>query len=569
MKSCLLQDYLSNQAQAHPDSLALVMNERRFTYGELEDRTNRLAHLLRDRGLQRGDRVCVLMPKCLEAIVSFLGTLKADAIYVPIDSSSPAQRLRKIIDCCESRWILAAGSVGSILLQLAVDGAQASPAIGWMSDELPAGRAFNPAFVSADLLHYPSARPHSRNTPDDAAHILFTSGSTGVPKGVVITHSNVSHFVDWAVRYFGMQSSDRNSCHSPLHFDLSTFDIYGTLATGAQLHLVPPELNLLPNKVADFIRSSGLTQWFSAPSVLNLMAKFDVVHQGDFPLLKRLMWCGDVLPTPSLIYWMKRLPHVTFSNLYGPTEATIASSYYTVPECPTDERASIPIGAACEGEALWVLDDNLQPVAPGEVGWLYIQGVGLSPGYWRDPEKTAAAFTHSPHLPDPNARIYKTGDLARIGPDGLVWFLGRRDWQIKSRGHRIELGEIEAALNSITALRECAVVAVDTDGFEGKAICCAYVCADGASMTPPAIRQALCAMIPAYMMPSRWRAFDHLPKNANGKIDRKRLKEQFEQEAHPSARCNEPQSTLSTQSTPAAGNWQLPTGDERVTNDER
>ena len=232
----------------------------------------------------------------------------------------------------------------------------------------------------------------SQNTPDDAAHILFTSGSTGDPKGVVITHANVIHFVEWAVRYFGMAESDRVSCHPPLHFDLATFDIFGAFAAGAKLHLVPPELSLLPNKLADFIRDSELTQWFSVPSVLNYMAKFDVVRQNDFPALRRLLWCGEVFPTPALSYWMKRLPRVSFTNLYGPTEATIASSYYKVPNCPADNTQAIPIGTACDGEELLVLDGSLRPVPQGEVGDLYIGGVGLSPGYWRDPAKTAAAF---------------------------------------------------------------------------------------------------------------------------------------------------------------------------------
>jgi amino acid adenylation domain-containing protein len=368
-------------------------------------------------------------------------------------------------------------------------------------------------------------------TRRDIAHILFTSGSTGIPKGVVITHANVIHFVEWAIKYFDMSPSDRISGHPPLHFDLSFFDIFGTFAAGAQLHLVPPELNLLPNKLAAFIRASELTQWFSVPSMLTYMAKFDVVRIGDFPTLKRLLWCGEVFPTPSLMHWMWRLPHVRFTNLYGPTEATIASSYYTVPKCPDDETAVIPIGTACEGEELLVLDERLQPVAPEQVGDLYIRGVGLSPGYWRDPEKTQAVFPRNPHSADPSDRIYKTGDLAQIGSDGLVYFLGRADSQIKSRGHRIELGEIETRLYVMPCLQESAVVVISTDGFEGATICCAYVPALDADVAPVSLRKELAKEIPSYMLPSRWMALDALPKNANGKIDRRRLKEAFERTA--------------------------------------
>jgi non-ribosomal peptide synthetase component F len=315
------------------------------------------------------------------------------------------------------------------------------------------------------------------------------------------------------------------SGHPPLHFDLSFFDIFGTFAVGAELHLVPPELALMPTRLADLIRSAGLTQWFSVPSVLTYMARLDAVRHGDFPRLRRLLWCGEVLPTPALIHWMRRLPHVQFTNLYGPTEATIASSYYTVPACPDDPGAALPIGTACDGEELLVLDEALQPVPPGEPGDLYIGGVGLSPGYWRDPVKTEAVFVRHPLRPA--ERIYRTGDLAKVGADGLVYFLGRADSQIKSRGYRIELGEIEHALNRLPDIAESAVVAVSTDGFEGSTICCAYVAAPGVTPTPGALRRALGDQLPGYMLPARWLAFEHFPKNANGKVDRPRLREAF------------------------------------------
>jgi acyl-coenzyme A synthetase/AMP-(fatty) acid ligase len=315
-----------------------------------------------------------------------------------------------------------------------------------------------------------------------------------------------------------------------LHFDLSTFDIFGSLAAGAQLHLVPPELNILPNKLAEFIRAAELTQWFSVPSILNYMAKLDVVKPNDFPALRRLLWCGEVFPTPALVYWMKRLPKVTFTNLYGPTEATIASSYYSVPKCPENDKAAIPIGQGCDGEELLVLDEKLRPVARGDIGHLYIRGVGLSPGYWRDPEKTRSAFLPNPQSAGSADRIYKTGDLARFGEDGLVYYVGRADSQIKSRGYRIELGEIETALSAFETLREVAVVAIPTEGFEGNVICCAYVPASGAQVTMGDLRKQLSKVVPAYMLPSRWEPFDKLPQNANGKIDRRKLREEFQRD---------------------------------------
>jgi amino acid adenylation domain-containing protein len=525
----LLQHWVTEQAERRPDAVALVMNEERITYGQLEESSNRLARLLKAAGCRKEDRVCFLIPKSPAAYISMLGILKADCIHVPLDTSSPAPRLTRIVESCEPRFILGAGSVANLLDEImSEDKFRSTVSVGWMGADATAGRNFDVRFALRDLESYSGAPLDYQNTREDPAHILFTSGSTGAPKGVVITHSNVIHFIEWANQYFGICSSDRLSAHPPLHFDLSTFDMFGAFAAGAELHLVSPALNLLPHKMADFIRTSELTQWFSVPSILSYMAKFDVVSFNDFPTLKRVLWCGEVFPTPSLIYWMERLPNVSFTNLYGPTEATIASSYYTVPNYPKDERAAIPIGTACGGEELMALDDDLRPVPQGEVGNLYIRGVGLSPGYWRDREKTDAVFLPNPQSSEPEDRIYKTGDLAKVGPDDLVYFLGRADSQIKSRGYRIELGEIETALNAIDGLEECAVVAVSSDGFEGATICCAYAPQPGSQVASSILREKLSKVLPNYMMPSKWMAFDKLPKNANGKIDRPKLREQFQ-----------------------------------------
>ena len=526
----LLQDWVTLHAETRPDTPAVVDGGEALTYARLEEFSNRLATGLRVAGCKRGDRVCLLMPKSATAIACIVGIYKADCIYVPLDTSCPSSRLAKMIASSDSRCILAGGPVMSLLDEIFEDERfRESVSVGWL-DARPVvrGKNFRVSLTLDDIRGYPPARPDYRNTAQDAAHILFTSGSTGTPKGVVITHSNVIHFVEWATRYFQMTSADRVSAHPPLHFDLSVFDIFGAFAVGAQLHLVPRELNLMPNKLAQFIRDSGLTQWFSVPAILNYMAKFDVVKLNDFPALRRLLWCGEVFPTPSLIYWMKRLPHVRFTNLYGPTETTIASSCYTVPECPQDEKASIPIGTACGGEELLVLDEALRPVPRGEAGDLYIRGAGLSPGYWGDPEKTRGVFLSNPHGSDPSDRIYKTGDLAKIGHDGLVYFLGRADSQIKSRGYRIELGEIETAANALKCLRESALVAINTEGFEGSIICCAYVPAQNETAAPAALRKELSKVLPGYMLPGRWMSFGALPKNANGKIDRRKIREEFE-----------------------------------------
>lgn len=520
----LLHSWVTAQARRRPDATAVALRGARLSYGELDARSTELAHRLRHGGCRTGDRVAILAPRSPEAIVAVVATLKAGSIYVPIDVGCPAPRVAAMLASVEPRCLLAVPGAAPLLADLVtrVQGLGDVP-VGWLGpSDAPAGR-----FTSLDAPATPGGALESDLEPGDAAYIMFTSGSTGVPKGVVVTHASVACFVEWAVRYFALGADDRVSGHSPLHFDLSVFDMFGAFAAGAELHLVPAELALLPHRLAGWIREAALTQWFSVPSVLSYLAQFDALRADDFPALRRVLWCGDVLPTPVLRYWMRRVPHARFTNLYGPTEATIASSYYTVPACPVDDAAGIPIGTACDGEELLVLDADLQAAAPGTIGDLYIRGVGLSPGYWKDPERTAAVFVYPPGRSDTASRMYRTGDLARIGDDGLVFFVGRADSQVKSRGHRVELGEVEAALHALPGLRDGAVVGVPAGGFEGVAICCAYVAGPEDDPGPATHRRRLAARLPAYMLPSRWLRLDRLPVNANGKVDRARLQELF------------------------------------------
>ncbi|MEY4641970.1 MAG: hypothetical protein RLZZ227_1964 [Pseudomonadota bacterium] len=527
----LLQNWADSIAQRRPESIALVDQHDTLSYGELSVISNQIARTLLESGCAAGDRVCLLMPKSPMAIAAILGIYKADCIYVPLDIHNPLARLARIVRSCQPTCILATGdSADKLDGILDQGGLRNSLIIGWLDLAQLKRPANSQDFTLQDVFSCPPAAPLCRSKNDSPAHILFTSGSTGEPKGVVITHANVIAFVDWAVKYFGIGADERLSAHSPLHFDLSVFDIFGAQAAGAELHIVGSEVTLLPHKLAQWIRDAQLTQWFSVPSLLNYMSKFDAVNLHDFPTLKRLLWCGEVLPTPSLQYWMQRLPHVSFTNLYGPTEATIASSYYTVPECPADKRQQIPIGRACGGEELLVLDDELEPVADGTEGDLYIGGAGLAQGYWRDPEKTQSVFipgtVHAKGMQQ--GRLYRTGDRAFVGSDGLVYFVGRNDQQIKSRGFRIDLGEVEAALSTLSYLRESAVVAVADQSFANVAICCAYAHAGEFAVTPTKLKSDLGNLVPHYMIPSRWQALPGLPATANGKVDRRKIREMFE-----------------------------------------
>jgi len=523
----LIQLYADIRANTRPDARAVVLGNQQLTYGELYRFSNSLARALKSRGCRPGDRVVLMVSKTPLAIASILGVLKAGCIYVPLDVDSPAVRSAMILDNCGPRLLLV-DAAGTKKLKELRSHSTTMARIPAGAIETSGASLDRKSFVFGldDILHFPDDPIPYKHDANDIAYILYTSGSTGRPKGVPVTHANVAQFINWATSYFQLTPQDRISGHPPLYFDLSVFDIFGSFASGAELHLVPPLLNLSAPSLAAFIADSELTQWFSVPSALNYMAKADTIRGADFSKLKRVLWCGDVLPISTLRYWMERLPHVQFTNLYGPTETTIASSYYTLTSIP-EQNETIPIGRSCDGEYLLVLDKALRPVPPETIGELYIGGAGLSPGYWKDLHKTRASF-----IDDPNSsgRLYKTGDLARVGDDGLIYFVGRTDTRIKSRGYRIELGEIEAALNQIKDLKESAVVAITTSGFEDSLICCAFVPvegSEGARVSIITLRDMLRRTVPNYMLPARWLSMDCLPKNANGKIDRSLLQQLF------------------------------------------
>jgi amino acid adenylation domain-containing protein len=522
----LLHRQVSLQTQRRPDAIAVVHGSEQLSYGELDVMSSRIARALWQDGVRPADRVCLLLPKSPRAVATIVGVLKAGAICVPLDPDSPASRSANMILSCDTPWILASHTCGAVAERLFEQGGLSGQhRVGWIDggNTPPIPKAFE----WEDVLAQSADGVPSESSGQSTAYILFTSGSTGTPKGVVVTHASVAAFLAWAVPYFGIEPGDRLSSHPPLHFDLSLFDLFGALGAGAQLHVVPPELNLLPAGIVRFIREHELTQWFSVPAVLSLVAKFDLLSGVALPSLRRVLWCGEVLPTSTLRYWMSHLSSAQFTNLYGPTEATIASSFYTVPQCPASDTEVIPIGEPCAGEELLVLDDALQPVDVETTGDLYIGGVGLSPGYWRDSEQTAKAFVRDPRAGRAPHRLYRTGDLAQRRRDGLFSFAGRADTQIKSRGYRIELGEIEAALANQGGLVESAAVAIPTGGFDGLAICCAYVPLPTADVSPALLRARLANVLPSYMLPTRWKAMDRLPRNANGKVDRRQLETVF------------------------------------------
>jgi len=422
----LLQDLVTSEVERRPGATAILADGSAVTYQQVEDRSNQLARLLRDTGCRRGDRVCILAPRGAAAIVAMLAVLKADAIFVPVESTGSVAALDRIVQTSQPACILTAALtaplVDGLIARRTID---AGTVIGSLEDRPIAGRQFSTAFSMHDAAHGHSRPLAYRNRATNPAYVVF-SGVDQTSRGVVGTHAGVMRFVQWANEYFGVGPDDHHPFSIPVAWDWSVYEILGALAAGAVLHPVPVELAYAPQGLGDFVRRMALTQWCAPPETLEAMAAADVVAPGDFPKLERVMWRGGAVSQRALRYWLTRLGHVRFTALYGSSEATIASAYYTVPRSGAANAEGLPIGTPCPGVEVLVLDDALEPVAFEQVGEVCIRGLGVSPGYWRNPEATRAVFLSSPREWERTDPIYRTGDLARRGPDGQIYVVGRR-----------------------------------------------------------------------------------------------------------------------------------------------
>jgi amino acid adenylation domain-containing protein len=356
----------------------------------------------------------------------------------------------------------------------------------------------------------------------DLALMLYTSGSTGNPKGVMLSHLNVMTFVKWTVTEFDITADDHLSQVAPLHFDLSTFDLYGAALAGASVHLAPRQTSMFPMEMRKFLESQKISVMYAVPSALIMLTERAKLEPGDLPGLKTLLFAGEVFPTKYLSRMMKLLPHTLFSNLYGPTETNVCT-YYTLSGPPAEDAPPISIGKAITNVETFVVKEDGSLAVPGEVGELHVRGASVMQGYWGDPERTAQSRLQnvfSEGLTDP---VYKTGDLVIEEADGNYTFLGRRDNQIKSRGYRIELGEIETALYAHPEIREAAAVAIPDDMITNRIK--AYVVAES-ELDPRNLSTFLGDHIPKYMVPGEFEFRDVLPKTSTGKIDRQSLSNQ-------------------------------------------
>ena len=518
----VLTKLLSDAARRFPDKTAVVFQDERITYNKLDALSNCLAHTLRQNGVQRGDRVGILMQKSVAAVVSVFGVLKANAVYVPLDRSAPAKRIRYALRDCHLECVLSDADHIQLISQL-------------VTEETPLRRVIltNPASPTtccdginlvpwqSVLQEHPTAcEPECIET--DLAYILYTSGSTGDPKGVMISHLNAATFIDWACDTTELSARDTVTSPAPLHFDLSIFELFASIKAGATICLVPAETARFAINLSEFIDSQQISIWYSVPSDWLRMLARGQLERFDYRSLRTVIFAGEVFPTKHLRNLMAQIQHAQYLNWYGPTETNVITAYQ-VNELPQDSNQTIPIGQACANMGVFALDGEGRLVSrPGVQGELYGRGACVAQGYWNDPEATKRRFVRNPLQPNYHEPVYRTGDLVRIDDAGNYIYLGRCDDQVKVQGYRIELGEIESALLGHPGVAEAAVLALrDEDQTTYLKAC--VVSADGFKLTPAELKRHCGKQIPKHMIPSEVEIRGSLPTTSTGKTDRKLL----------------------------------------------
>ncbi|MFK3979642.1 amino acid adenylation domain-containing protein [Micromonospora sp. NPDC050397] len=489
----LLHDPAQAQACRTPDHPAVLHPGGRLSHAEVDRRADHLAARLTASGVTRGDLVAVVMGRGWEQVVAVLAINKAGAAYLPVDADLPERRRAELV---------ARGGCTVALTQAAL-----RSRLDW-----PDGLVVLPVTEESG-----DPAPVCPAEPGDLAYVIFTSGSTGTPKGVMIEHRAALNTVRDVNARFRVGPDDRVFALSALSFDLSVYDVYGTLAAGATLVMGRPEEDKDPAAWARIVTRQRITVWNSVPALMELLVEHVESEGTDISSLRLVMMSGDWIP-PTLPDRIRALaPNAEIISLGGATEGSIWSICYPIGYVDPS-WSSIPYGRPMANQRFHVLDRGMCDVPVGVPGDLYIGGVGVASGYWRDPERTSAAFVTHPRT---GARLYRTGDLGRYRQDGVIEFLGRADAQVKIRGYRIELGEIEAHLNRHPEVAECVVT---TYGTGNTAQLVAYVVANPAAAPDPArLRSYLASALPAYMVPNSFVTLPRLPLTANGKVDRGRL----------------------------------------------
>ena len=446
--------------------------------------------------------IIVLLPKSVKCIVSYMGILYSGSPYVPLDANMPQARLQKIMNNLNPEAIITEKEYSKVLETVDLNGT-----VVYFYSEITKGS------IDEQLI----GQTISKVIDTDPIYIMYTSGSTGDPKGVTIPHRGVIDYAHWVVNTFSLNEETIMANQTPFHFDNSVFEIYGALLSGGKLILIPDQLMLFPTKLPEFLREYKVNTLFWVPTVLINVANSGILETTILEDLKTVVFAGEIMPNKQLNMWRKSNPHCLYANLYGPTEITDDCAYYIV-DREFEDWEPLPIGKACENKRIMILNENDRMAEVGETGEICVIGSGLALGYWGNKEQTDKVFVQNPLNPHYNEYMYRTGDLGYVNEEGFIIIQGRMDSQIKHRGNRIELGEIEKAASLIDGVRRsCALFDSETEQIV------LYLESD-LEINLRKVNLELSKWIPKYMLPQSLKIMEKFPMTSNDKIDRKQLK---------------------------------------------
>lgn len=491
-----IDDFLQNSITKFKDKNIFVdINCRSITYQEFDHQSKKIASaILSKLPMQnRQEPILIILPKGIDCLLSFFGVAKSGNFYTLLDEKSPKERVEKVIEVLKPKLVITSKKLN---LNFNIDTIFTEDFEKFSIDENALEKILN-NHIDTNLLY-----------------VLFTSGSTGVPKGVSISHKSVIDYTFWVCEIFNLNHEDILANQAPFYFDNSVLDIFTTIKLGATLHLLPNYLFSFPNKILEYLEQEKITTIFWVPSVLIYFANTHALENKSLHINK-ILFAGEMMPNKQLNIWRKYFPNALFANLYGPTEITVDCSFYIINRQFGDDEL-LPIGKACKNTQLLVFDESLNLITCDQVGVkgeLYVRGTCLSLGYYNDKEKTKQSFIQNPLHDNYLDLLYKTGDVVAYNDFGELVCYGRIDHQIKYMGHRIELGEIESILNSHENVRNCACI------FKEEIICFYE------SKEELDLKNFLKDKIPTYMIPKKFVKIKQFVLNANGKIDRKVLNE--------------------------------------------
>lgn len=498
-----LIEYFENTVNLFPDKLALVDSNYELTFYELRRRAKLIANQISKNNNIINRPVAIYLPKTNEAIASFLGTLYSGNCYTPLDTKNPIQRIEAILKTLKPSCIITnnkfLNNIKKCNLKIKIINLEE------VDLESDIEESFN----------------YSKCVDIDPAYILHTSGSTGVPKGVVISHLSVIDYINWVVDTFDITEKERIGNQTPFIFDMSTLDIYLMIFKGATLFIIPEQKFMFPATLLKYINEKKINFIFWVPSVLINITNLKLFSSISIPYIKKVLFGGEVMPPKHLAYWIKNIDkNVIYGNMYGPTEITGTCVYHIVNKT-FNENESLPIGKPCRNTDIFILNENDELCEVGEKGELCVRGSSLAIGYWNNYEKTNAVFVQNPLNKSVPERIYRTGDIAYLNKKGEYIYIGRKDFQIKLSGYRIDLGEIEhCILNVFNTIN--AGVFFDKSKNE---IVLIYEAENEISIKE--FRLKLTKVLSKHMIPTRYIKMNVLPKSITGKIDRSLLDKQI------------------------------------------